>query len=636
MTHDELDAILLAAEEENKRGSDFAKAEKLAREAMQQLTENKTSASEALHIRALLVISESFWRRGLAKDALPIAEQALAEATNAPSSGIRELEAKALSNIGSVYDDLSQYAKALEYYEKAFALHEVLANKAGVAADTGNIGNVYTHLSQYPKAIEQYEKALAISYELNNKPGVAIYTGNLGNVFAYLSEYATALEYYEKSVALDEELGNIAGVARVTGSIGLVCKNLGEYSKAIENLEKALALDEELGNLAGVARHTGCIGILYLSLSEYSKALEYLQKALALDEELGNTVGVASQTSCIGCVYHELSEFAKALEYFERALKLSEDIGDRRGVGLQLSNIGSTLNKIGKNKQAMDYYQGALHLLRAEIESNEGITETLINIGILLSEENRMGEAIKYLDEGLALAERLGQKRNASDAFKELAAIYKKLGDTAKTLEHTEKYYALKEEIFSDDTRKRVEAFNFRVATANKERDLKLAWQEKELAVKDLAISQQILRLKERDLANTASSLAAQTELLSDFRADLRKIVLRPDRYEPEDIIKQVRAKLKELPCEMIDFGKFEAQFATVHPEFRAKLETTYPELTPQEIKICMLMHVNLKSAAIARLTCLSERTVEDHRANIRKKMKLTRSEDLIAYLAKL
>ncbi|MFI5201808.1 MAG: LuxR C-terminal-related transcriptional regulator [Candidatus Kapaibacterium sp.] len=38
----------------------------------------------------------------------------------------------------------------------------------------------------------------------------------------------------------------------------------------------------------------------------------------------------------------------------------------------------------------------------------------------------------------------------------------------------------------------------------------------------------------------------------------------------------------------------------------------------------------------VARLFCLSERTVEDHRANIRKKMKLKHSEDLMAYLVKL
>src|SRR4051812_39172716 len=98
-------------------------------------------------------------------------------------------------------------------------------------------------------------------------------------------------------------------------------------------------------------------------------------------------------------------------------------------------------------------------------------------------------------------------------------------------------------------------------------------------------------RPNERELANTASSLGAQTELLSNFRTDLRKSGQRPDQYEPETVIKQVRERLKELPCEMIDFGKFEAQFATVHPEFRAKLELTYPELSPAEVRMCMLLH---------------------------------------------
>ena len=668
MTHEELDALLLAAEEDNKRGN-CANAETLAHEAIQHVAEEKTSASKALHVRALLTLSESLWRHGLTKDALPIAEQALDLLTDSTYPETKAHKAKALNNIGNVYRRLSDYDRALEYYEKALALNEELGNKDGVAASIGNIGIVYEKLSLFAKALEFYVKALALREEVGNKGGAAITIGNIGVVYFKLSQYANALEYYEKALALDKELDNKDGVARHTSNIGQVYNSLSDYPKALEYYQKALALHEELGNKDGVARDGGNIGILYWHISEYAKALEYFEKALAvaeelgcrtevaahlgnignvylylsendkareyyekalvLNEEIGDKAGVARDTGNIGSVFANLSQHTIALEYYEKALNLSKEIGARSDVGYFLDGIGRTLQELGRNEEAMEYLKRALDLCRKEIESNVGVADTLINIGLLLAKENQFEEAIEQLEEGLAIADKLGEKKQTSEAHKELAAIFARQGEMAKAFEHQSKYIALDKEIFSDDTRKRVEAFNFRVAIANRERDAELA------RLKAERVEEQ-LRLKERDLANTASSLAAQTELLGNFRADLRKIVLRPDRYEPEDIIKQVREKLKELPCEMIDFSKFEGQFATVHPEFRAKLETKYPELTAQEVKMCMLVHVNLKNAAIARLMCLSERTVEKHRENIRKKFDLKKGEDLSELLRRL
>ncbi len=588
MTTNEIEALVLAAEEDIKRGG-FVNAERLTREAIDLLELGKSPGNEALHIRALLVMSESLLGRHMAKEALPIAERAFLLTECSAGSVIGDLGAKALGRVGSAYGMLSQNADALKYYERSIARYEELGKRAGVAYAIAGIATLYLKDFQYAKS----------------------------------------LEYYEKALALYEEVGDKTGIAYTIGVIGVTYRGISEYAKSLSFYEQALALNEEIDYKPGVAKNTADIGIVYAYLSEYAKALEYLNKAVGLCEELGDKNGVARHTDNIGGVYRLLSQYAKALEYCEMALTLSEEIGDKWSVCFELSNIGDILHKLGRTQEAKEYFQRSLKMMREEIKLDEGASATLISIGSLLAEEEQFGEAIEKLEEGLALAEKLGERREASEAHKELATIYKKVGDSANTLEHTEKYHALKEEIFSDDTRKRVEAFNFRVATANKERDLKLARLEKEQA-------EAALRLKERDLANTASSLAAQTELLGNFRADLRKIVLRPDRYEPEDIIRQVKAKLKELPCEMIDFSKFEGQFATVHPEFRAKLETTYPDLTPQEVKMCMLIHVNLKTPAVARLMCLSERTVEKHRENIRKKLDVKKGEDLAELLRKL
>ena len=146
MTHDELKIKVEEIEAMIQSGSDYALVETQAREL---LAENALINEPELHCRILLALSQSLWRRGMAKDALPYAEQALALAELIDS---KKLQAKTLGNIGTVHANLSDYSRALEYYGKALALNEELGNKAGVSRHLGNIGTVHHSLSDYPRA----------------------------------------------------------------------------------------------------------------------------------------------------------------------------------------------------------------------------------------------------------------------------------------------------------------------------------------------------------------------------------------------------------------------------------------------------------------------------------------------------
>ena len=100
--------------------------------------------------------------------------------------------------------------------------------------------------------------------------------------------------------------------------------------------------------------------------------------------------------------------------------------------------------------------------------------------------------------------------------------------------------------------------------------------------------------------------------------------------------LKKIKEKLKELPCESVDWVKFEKEFTSVHPEFRAKVMEKFPMLTKQEVKMCQLARLGLKSHEMARLLCLSERTIDGHRNNLRKKLGLAPSENLTKFLQTL
>jgi DNA-binding CsgD family transcriptional regulator len=131
----------------------------------------------------------------------------------------------------------------------------------------------------------------------------------------------------------------------------------------------------------------------------------------------------------------------------------------------------------------------------------------------------------------------------------------------------------------------------------------------------------------ERELGNTTLQLLAQTELLRDLRNDLLKIARKIPPSEPAS--RELRDRIKNLPCESVDWEKFDRQFKAVHPDFIRTLTERAPDLTATEVRICTMLRMNLKSQEMAQIFCISEAGVEFHRANIRRKLGLKREEKL-------
>jgi len=278
--------------------------------------------------------------------------------------------AKAYTMLGSVYKNLSDYQKAIEYYTYSLGMYEKMGDKVGIAANIGNIGNVHRLLSNYHIAIEFYQKSLQINEDIDNKIGVANNLNNIGIVYFSLSDYHNAIEYYSKSLKIYEKIGNKIGISANLGNIGNVYTNLLDYPKAIEYYMKALQIKEEIGKKEGIGNTLGNIGNFYKEISEYPKALEYLERALQIYEEIGSKDSIAINLGNIGSVYKELLDYTKALEYLKKAYSLSKEIGTKSITMESLKELSELYEKIGDNEIAFSYYKQYI-TLEKEIKSIE-------------------------------------------------------------------------------------------------------------------------------------------------------------------------------------------------------------------------------------------------------------------------
>jgi DNA-binding CsgD family transcriptional regulator len=329
-------------------------------------------------------------------------------------------------------------------------------------------------------------------------------------------------------------------------------------------------------------------------LGEYPKALEHYQVALALYEELGERGGITRVTGYIGVVYGDLGEYAKSLAYLRTALGLAEELGSSD----QFAQVTGQLGWLYSQKEFEEY--------------NPAVAE-------------------EYLLRGIEMMTDIGIKMPLHKAHQDLATFYKDQGRWQEAHQHLARAHELKEELHSIEARRKIEQIEHMklIAEMEKRRAIEQAHEQAEREA--LGLRAQLLEVQldrqRSELAAQAMHLAKQTEMLGEFRNDLRTIMR--EGGDPLVTVKQIKEKLKELPCEAIDWTKFDAEFRQTYPEFQSKLLQRYPELTGMELKVCALLKLKLTSVDIAKLLCLSERSVEGHRLHIRRKMELVQGEDV-------
>jgi len=68
---------------------------------------------------------------------------------------------------------LSQYEKAIGYYDQALSIYRQIKNRPREGLALNGLGLTYESLSQYDKAIAYHEQALVISREVQNRAGEA-------------------------------------------------------------------------------------------------------------------------------------------------------------------------------------------------------------------------------------------------------------------------------------------------------------------------------------------------------------------------------------------------------------------------------------------------------------------------------
>jgi len=174
----------------------------------------------------------------------------------------------------------------------------------------------------------------------------------------------------------------------------------------------------------------------------------------------------------------------------------------------------------------------------------------------------------------------------------------------------------------------------------NKQKRLLLIKKQREHAFSQLENEKVIMKLrndklqheidsKTRELASSTMSIIKKNEILNTIKSELVEV---KDANNIKPVLKIINKNLSNTD----DWEVFQEAFNNADSDFLKKVKIAHPILTPNDLRLCAYLRLNLASKEIAPLLNISARSIEIKRYRLRKKMDLPHEKSLVEYILEL
>lgn len=476
--------------------------------------------------------------------------------------------------------------QSLEMQQRAYECF-VKAGRRDAAAQTQyNMALCFYRKGNIASAFSTYQEALATAREFAyHHLEMSILIG-LGTLYDQLSEYDSALTHFREARDLARNHGITTSEAQALSNIATALFHGKYFEQAQETMVEALAAYRAMGHVYGEASVLGNMAGYYFETGDYTSALGYYNEALHSFESLKAKADCVRILANMGQTWAARKNLTKSNSCYTKALKIARSLQEPRMTVLTLTGMIANATASGDLQQAEEYYIQAAEL-NTRIESRI-FTEQLLHHG---------------------------------------AELYEKLGDYKRSLQLQKELYAFFEQSYHENSARRLALYGTQL-------QVERARHEREVATLHARDLQNKLETKERELNTMALHLVEKQELIASLKHSIGELEQQSSKEIPTAVATVLRTLEREAEASNREWNTFREQFEHISHDFIARLAAQHPTLTTTELKVCALLRLQLSSKDIAHILHITDRAIEKHRLNIRRKLKLSKNDSLSSLLA--
>lgn len=489
----------------------------------------------------------------------------------AKSQNQYQWECQALAFIGSYYVRcLHQPALGLQYHEQARQIALQYNDSAILAGAHNNLGVIYSENYHDSLALLHFTKALSLSNE--KVGGQYAAENNIGAILMRAEKYQEAISYFLLAQSHMERNDITANKILSLKNIGECYLRMGDFTTAKSWTNRCLNLAQKTNDTAFQVYSLLLLSDIARGANQSPLALEYCQKALALGHLTNSATILAACYASLSKLMEHTGQFQQALSLLHQQAAIHDSI-DRVEKRIQIEQFNEANQQIATHNALLRSMQ--------QLERRNEIWSTIV-IALIVG----TFVAVTFLL--VKIHQRKHRISNLETENKKATAEKHQMAE--KSLQQHRLLQATQQELNDEIERKHREIADYALLVEHKNQLLLLAIHEIEQRRYDF-------KIKNRE---------AMDLLLAKLRANIH---------------------IEE------EWDSFKLHFENVHPEFFSRLLEHSPNLTPDDLRFCACLRLNLSSKDIARLFNISPEAVRQRIYRIRKKLNFATNTELMSFI---
>lgn len=514
------------------------------------------------------------------------------------------------------------------------------------------------------KALAYAQQAYRLSTEHEDTEGLLHATLHLAKIYWSMTNFKEAREYAGGARQLAKDLDQPKEEAMALRISGLIYIELSDFEKSSEYFFQSLRIFEQIDDQEGVLKLLSDIGSVNFYQNNYEKALEYYFKSLNMARSAENKEGIARALNNVAAVYEAMNEYEKAGNYFRQASEINKAMGNRLWEGINYMNLGTIHFKLEQYDQSLPYFNQALEIFN-DLQSRILQARCHVNLARYYHKTGDTEQSLFFAFKALEEGQEQDLKQIVYDAAGIIQEIYLQKGDKEKAYGYLVLQDQMKDSLTQMENKTELSKLELQYEFDKKEQAQQIEQQKKDLLIliviitllvaliiiilimarqrvkakNDLLVRQRLeheLEFKNKELTTNVLSLMKKNEMLSVLSEKLLNIKNQAVKDETKEAIKQISKEIQKITDKEI-FEEFELRFKQVHSDFYSKLLQRFPDLTPNEQRLCAFLRLNMSTKEISELTGQQVSTLETARYRLRKKLGITNSQtNLVTFLSRI
>ncbi|MEN8225046.1 MAG: tetratricopeptide repeat protein [Bacteroidota bacterium] len=478
----------------------------------------------------------------------------------------------------------TDYKSAMERATAAMELSETQAEAFFLARSYLFMGVIYSSIDNYDEGAEYYFMSLKIFQELDDRKFIGIVLNNIGDIFSKQKKYDKAAEYFMEALNIAREVNDSLGVKVGLTNYAAALSNMGKYKEAKKMMEKAIIIGKEDEINPWYGANIVNLAIVYQELEEYDTAFILLNRAVDIFSQLEDEYYVAHTLYHLAYFYFETEDYASSIAMATQSLSKARKYSFQTLILNNADLLRKNYIKLNRKDEAYKYCM-LQYQVKDSLYAEENLTK-LTNLELQYEFDKKQQEKL------------INQQRKDFLVIIIIISLILVIIIVMFIL-----------------TRQRIKAQNTLLAKEKLEAELD-------------AIN--------KEFTTNAMYLVKKNELLTEISEKLIEIESEAVKDETKDAIRRIANELQKSKDNDV-WQDFELRFNQVHNDFYENLLRRFPALTPNDLRLCALLRLNMSSKEISEITTQRLGTIEMARLRIRKKLGISGTDvNLVTFLSQI